>query len=130
MCTPSPTASASASDISSFAAWELLHPDSLTPDLRDMASPSRVWRGEDSSNDARGGSGSGSEDDNLDLPPTLKSKAKSLSSVGGVLGKGKKGRTEIPSSTADESSQSQVKKIGELERVEVCYVFLRKVAIG
>lgn len=127
MSTPSPTAS----DISSFADWERLHPNSLTTNLqRDMSSPSRIWKGEDSSNDARGSGSSSDNDDNLDLPPASKSKSKPLSEAktgGDVPGKkGKKGalkgRTEIPSSTADESSQSQKKKIKELERIEVCFV--------
>ncbi|TVY17176.1 Methyl-CpG-binding domain protein 4 [Lachnellula arida] len=93
-----------------------------------MSSPSRVWKGADSSNDARGSGSSSDDDDNLDLPPTAtaKSESKPLSEAkrgGDAPGKkGKKGalkgRTEIPSSTADESSQSQKKKIKELERIE------------
>jgi hypothetical protein len=88
-----------------------------------MASPSRIWKGEDSSNDARssGSDDDCDDDDNLDAPPTVKSLGigKDMGLRKGKKG-GLKGRTEIPSSTADESSQSQRRKIEELQAIQVC----------
>jgi hypothetical protein len=97
--------SLSGSDISAFAEWEALHPQSLHEDSkRDMARPDRVWRDRDSSNDARSSS-SGSEDEGLEEEVKLEVRK-------GVGGKenGGKGKRElvIPSSTAETVSQELV----------------------
>lgn len=98
------------SDISSFAAWELLHPSNLAEEnsrepsvlAADMARPERVWKDRDSSNDARSSGDEGEES----LPVVRKEKIgkrkrdrKSAGLIGGDL--------EIPSSTADTFSQGK-----------------------
>jgi hypothetical protein len=100
------------SDISSFAAWENTHkqkiPSERERSIADMADTERVWGGVDSSNDARSSSSS-SDSDGENVVPKLSGK---VGKGGKGLGMGKggqkwRGKMEIPSSTADEDSQSQ-----------------------
>lgn len=108
----------SISDISSFAAWEHTHGEKIPSEreisVADMADGTRVWEGADSSNDARS---SGSESSDSEGGEVVVKVGKGLE--GKKLGGGRLGRLggkmEIPSSTADEDSQSQRRRVVEME---------------
>lgn len=112
----------SASDISSFATWERQNNESLPTErersMADLADDDRVWKGPDSSNDARSSDeeeavGVRDETVFVNAVDIKEKKAK------GGKGKRKERKMEISSSTADEESQSQRRVVEEMEGIEV-----------
>ncbi|CZR51064.1 uncharacterized protein PAC_00939 [Phialocephala subalpina] len=100
-----------ASDISEFAAWELLHPSNLAEEnsrepsvlMADMASAERLWKDRDSSNDARSSSSGDEGEEQGQSLPVPKATGNNTQDLG-------KGTDDAPPSSQPREDEDKVRR--------------------
>lgn len=103
------------SDISSFAEWEFLHPESLAQEdsreasvlAGDMARHERIWKDRDSSNDAR----SSDEEEEIELPAVKKGKKEKRGKLSRTVNTASKKEIEVVKDSQETQSQDLVSTV-------------------